>query len=302
MQHRQLGRNGPQIPVIGLGAWPIGGGMGALDEQAIHTTVRRAIDSGISLIDTAQAYRTSEASLGRALKDGYRERCFLATKVSGNYSRDGIRAAVENSLNQLQVDHIDLYQIHGWNPQYALDETMETMARLQDEGKTRYIGVSNYNAAQMAQALQTAPFHSNQPRYNLFDRNIEAEDMPFCRQQGIGILAHSPLAKGLLTGRYRPGHQFPDGDERAGFPRFQGELFERYLEAARRLEEIARDKDLNLVQLAIAWLLRDPAVTCVLVGAKNPQQAEEHLGAVGVDFADDELARIDAILRDAPRD
>ena len=302
MQHRQLGKNGPQIPVIGLGAWPIGGGMGALDEEAIHTTVRRAIDSGITLIDTAQAYRTSETSLGRALKDGYRERCFLATKVSGDYSRDGIRAAVENSLNQLQVDHIDLYQIHGWNPQYALDETMETMARIQEEGKTRYIGVSNYNAGQMAQALQTAPFHSNQPRYNLFDRDIEAEDMPFCRRQGIGILAHSPLAKGLLTGRYRPGHSFPDGDERAGFPRFQGELFERYLAAAQRLEEIARDKGLNLVQLAIAWLLRDPAVTCVLVGAKNPEQAGEHLGAVGVDFADDELARIDAILRDAPRE
>ena len=224
MNHRQLGKDGADIPVIGLGAWPIGGGMGNMDDRDSIDTVRTAIDSGITLLDTAQAYRTSEATLGRALKDGYRERCFLATKVSRQYSREDIESAIENSLRNLDVDYVDLYQIHSWNPQYPIEESMETMARLQEQGKTRFIGVSNFNAAQMQQAYDIAPFHSNQPRYNMFDRNIEAEDLDFCRQTGIGILAHSPLGKGLLTGKYASGHVFSEDDERANSPRFQGDL------------------------------------------------------------------------------
>ena len=184
MNHRQLGKDGADIPVIGLGAWPIGGGMGNMDDRDCIDTVRTAIDSGITLLDTAQAYRTSEATLGRALKDGYRERCFLATKVSRQYSRGDIENAIENSLRNLDVDYVDLYQIHSWNPQYPIEESMETMARLQEQGKTRFIGVSNFNAAQMQQAYDIAPFHSNQPRYNMFDRNIEAEDSGFLQTNG----------------------------------------------------------------------------------------------------------------------
>ena len=153
MEYRQLGNNGPQVPVIGLGAWPIGGGMGNVEDDLAIATIRAAIDSGITLLDTAQAYRTSETTVGKALKDGYRERCFLATKVSGDYSRQGIIDAMDNSLRQLQVDFVDLYQIHGWSPEYPVQESMETMASLQEQGKTRYIGVSNYDAAQMRQAL-----------------------------------------------------------------------------------------------------------------------------------------------------
>jgi len=300
MRYRQLGKDGPQVPVLGLGAWPLGGGMGHVDQQTAIATVQAAIDGGITLVDTAQAYRTSEAMLGQALKGGYRERCFLATKASGDYSRSGIMAAMENSLRALEVDYVDLYQIHGWNSEYPLEESMETMAQLQQAGKTRYIGVSNYNAAQMEQALQIAPFHSNQPRYNLFDRRIEAEDIPFCERAGIGILAHSPLAKGLLTGKYTPGHQFPADDERSNFPRFQGQNLARYLTVAEELKAVAQEKGISLVQLSIAWLLRLAPVTCVLVGAKNPAQVEEHIGAAEVTFSDDELARIEAIVADAP--
>ncbi len=302
MEYRQLGKNGPQVPVLGLGAWPIGGGMGRVEVQTAIATVRAAIDQGITLLDTAQAYRSSEGTLGQALKEGYRERCFLATKVSGDYSPEAIVAAMDNSLRQLQVEHVDLYQIHGWNPAYSIAASMEAMARLQEQGKTRYIGISNFNAAQMEQALRSVQFHSSQPRYNLIDRQIEAADIPFCQHQGIGILAHSPLGKGLLTGRYRPGHRFADDDERAQFPRFQGETFARYVALADRLEEIAAARGLSLVQLSIAWILRLPALTCVLVGAKNPQQLSGHLGAVGVEFSPEELARIDAILEDAPHD
>lgn len=300
MKLRSLGANGPRVSAVGLGAWPIGGGMGVLDEQQSIATVRAAIDAGITLLDTAQAYRTSEATLGRALADGYRDRCFLATKVSGDYTRAGVRAAMENSLQCLGVDHVDLYQVHSWPGEAVpIEETMEEMLRLQSEGKTRWLGVSNFSAAQMAQTLQVAPIVSSQPRYNLIDREIEAQDLPWCHANGIGNLAHSPLAKGLLTGKYRPGHVFPADDERSGFERFQGDALSRYCALTDRLTEVARDKGITMVQLAIAWCLRQPAVSSVLVGAKTEAQVAEHALAAQVTFAADELARIEAILSDA---
>jgi aryl-alcohol dehydrogenase-like predicted oxidoreductase len=300
MEYRQLGKDGPQVPVLGLGAWPIGGGMGHVDEANATATIHAALDHGITLIDTAQGYRTSEVTLGKALQNGYRDRCFLATKVSHDYSRQGIRAAMEDSLRALQVDYVDLYQIHHWDDRYPLEEMIETMTHLQKEGKTRYIGVSNFNARQLAQALQIARFQSNQPPYNLIDRQIEPEDIPFCEREGIGILAHSPLAKGLLAGKYSVDHKFGADDERSGFARFQGETFAGYLAVVERLKEVARAKGLTMVQLALAWTLRLPAITCVLVGARNPAQVEAQLGAVGVTFSEAELARIDDIMGDVP--
>lgn len=299
MEYRQLGKNGPQIPAIALGAWPFGGAMGAVGEEVAVATVRSAIDRGITMVDTAQSYRASERIVGRALAGGYRERCFLATKVSGDFSPRAIRAAMENSLRQLAVDHVDLYQIHGWNPEYPVEPSMEAMERLRQEGKTRYIGVSNYNAEQMALAMETAPFQSVQPGYNLLDRGIEAEDIPFCAEHGIGILAYSPLGQGLLTGRYRPGHRFAADDYRSERARFQGEQFARTIAVTDRLTELAADKGLSLIQLAISWILRLPAISTVLVGAKNPGQLDDHLGAVGVRFSDDELDAIDAVLANA---
>ena len=301
MKTRELGRGGANVSVVGLGAWPIGGGMGVLEESESIATVRAAIDSGITLLDTAQAYRTSESTLGKALSDGYRDRCFLATKVSGDYSPEAIRTAMENSLRALNVDHVDLYQIHSWKGnEYPIDATVESIARLQEEGKTRYLGVSNFNATQMEEAYDIAPFHSSQPRYNLVHRRIEAEDLPYCERKGIGNLAHSPLGKGLLTGRYSPGHVFPEGDERSTMPRFQGQLFADYCAVVDRLKEVAGDLGITMVQLAIAWCLRQEAVSCVLVGAKNPTQVEEHLMAAEVDLADEVIERIETILEDTP--
>ena len=300
MQKRRLGKEGPEVSCIGFGAWPIGGGMGQVSENVAIEIVRTAIDHGITLLDTAQAYRTSEETIGKALKEGYRDRCFLATKVSGNYSRNGIITAMENSLKMLDVDYVDLYQIHGWNPEHSIEESMETMQLLQKQGKTRFIGVSNFDANQMNKAFQTAKFESNQPRYNMFDRGIESEDIDFCEQSGIGILAHSPLAKGLLTGRYKPGFRFPDDDERSNYHRFQGKLFTQYLTIAEDLKQIAHQKRINLVQLSIAWVLRLPAISCVLVGAKNPDQVREHIVAATIVFSNDELEMIDTILRSTP--
>jgi aryl-alcohol dehydrogenase-like predicted oxidoreductase len=173
---------------------------------------------------------------------------------------------------------------------------MEAMEELRRSGKTRYIGVSNFDVDQMKEAQKTAPFHSLQPRYNMFDREIEKDILPFCERSGIGILAHSPLAKGLLTGKYTPDYKFPDDDERSRFPRFQGEEFRRYLAKADKLKAVARARNLTLVQLAIGWQLRLSAVTCVLVGAKNPEQVKEHAGAAGWKLTDGELKQIEDIL------
>lgn len=235
------------------------------------------------------------------MKDGYRERCFLATKVSRDYSPEGVRSAMDDSLLALGVDHVDLYQIHGWqNDQFPIEATMETMARLQEAGKTRFIGVSNFNADQMELAYGFAPFHSSQPRYNMVDRKIEAEDLPYCEEKGIGNLAHSPLGKGLLTGKYSAGHVFPEGDERSARPRFHGELFKQYCDLTGRLSEVAADLGLSMVQLAIAWFLRQQAVSTVLVGAKTPEQATDYLPAAEANLDHSTLERIETILEDTP--
>ncbi|GIL12629.1 MAG: oxidoreductase [Chloroflexota bacterium] len=297
MEQRPLFKGGPSVAALGLGAWPLGGGMGRVEKNEAVAVIRAAIDSGITLVDTAQGYHTSESFTGEALRDGYRDRCFLATKVSGDFSPDGIVQAMENSLRELGVDYVDLYQIHWWDDAYPMDDALAALAKLQQDGKTRYIGVSNFDAAQMRQSLRVAPFQTNQIVYNLFDRQIEAEDIPFCEQHGIGILAHSVLAKGLLTGKYTPDSRFAPDDERAEFPRFQGETFARYLKAAENLHTIAADYGLSLVQLAIAWVLRLPAVTCALVGAKTTGQVQDYLGAVGVKLSEGDLARIDELLR-----
>jgi len=296
MEQRQLGREGPLIPVLGFGAWPIGGGMGAVAESEAIATIHAAIEHGITLIDTAQAYRTSEALIGKALADGRRPHVFLATKVSGHYSRDAIRTAIENSLRALRTDYVDLYQVHWWNPHYPIEETMTTLDALRKEGKIRYLGVSNFSVSQMEAAYHVVPFHSLQPRYNLLDRHIESEILPFCEREGIGILAHSPLAKGLLTGKYRPGHRFPDDDERAQMALFQEDSLRRLEPVLNGLTEIARSRGKTLVQLAINALLRRPGVTCVLVGAKSPAQIEEHVGAQGWSLSDDEWRRIEELL------
>jgi aryl-alcohol dehydrogenase-like predicted oxidoreductase len=295
MQMRQLGQD--QISAIGFGAWPIGGGMGKVDKAAAIATVRAAIDNGITMIDTAQYYRDSEAILGEALGNGYRERCFLATNVSTDYSPEGTMRAMENSLRAMRVEYVDLYQVHSWDARYPIEATMETLAKLQQQGKSRYIGVSNFDTAQMKQAGQTAPFQANQIVYNMLQRGIEREDIPYAKQNGIGILAHSVLAKGLLGGKYTVDTTFPSDDERSGFQRFNGDTFKRIIRTVDQLKPIAADLRLTLVQLSLAWVLRLPEVTCALVGAKTPEQVMEYLPAADVKLSPDVVAQIDAILQ-----
>jgi len=301
MEYRKLCKNGPPISVLGLGTWPIGGGMGHIEEKTAVATIQAAIDNGITTIDTAEFYRNSEMVIGKALMHGYRTRCFLATKVSYDFSRKGIETALHNSLQALGTDYVDLYQIHSWNPAYPIEESIEAMERLSAQGKTRYIGVSNFNKGQMRIALRAAGFDSNQLRYNMFDRGIETEVMPFCEEKSIGILAHSPLAKGILTGKYGRDHIFAPDDERSGFPRFQREHFAKYCAITERLKQVAEQKGVTLIQLSIAWILRKKTVSCVLVGAKSPKQVEEHLGSLDMHFSEGEFGNIDGILASDPK-
>jgi aryl-alcohol dehydrogenase-like predicted oxidoreductase len=296
MRTRELGRGGPRVTVIGYGAWPLSNNMGALSDRDVAESVEAALASGITFIDTAEVYAPAEERLGPLLRP-YRDRVFLATKVSGsNLSAAHVREAVENSLRLLQTEVLDLYQVHWFDERQPLEEGLEAMATLQAEGKLRYLGVSNFGVPQMERALKVAPIQSLQPRYNMFDREIEAEILPFCRRQGIGVLAHSPLGKGLLAGKYRPGHVFAPDDERSRFDRFQGEKFARYLAKADRLQAIAAARGLTLPQLAVAWTLRDEAVTVCLVGCKDAAQARENAAAGDVVLTTAELRQIEAIL------
>ena len=272
------------VPVIGFGAWPIGGGMGDIPERQAAQTIHHALDRGVTFIDTAEAYRTSEEIIGRALKawSGKREDIFIATKVRGNdLSRAHIAGATEQSLRHLQIERIDLLQAHSWDAKHPIEESMRAFDDLVQAGKVRYVGVSNFDVPQMEAASAVRPFQSLQPRYNLLDAAAEDAILPYCQRQGIGVLAHSPLAKGLLTGKYRPDHVFPEDDERSHMPRFQGDPFARSIAAADRLQAWARDRGRSLVELAIAWVLSHPAITVCLCGAKSPDQVDEHIRAAG---------------------
>jgi aryl-alcohol dehydrogenase-like predicted oxidoreductase len=295
MNQVQLGANGPLVPRIIFGAWPIGGGLGTLDRRTAIATVRHALEVGISAIDTAEYYRDSESILGEALAGYPREKVFLATKVSAEpFTRARIQEALANSLRALRTDYVDLYQLHRYPSNVPLQESLDALMEAVGAGKVRHIGTSAFSAAQLAECAGY-PIQSEQPRLNILYPEALVDPIPYCASHGIGVIVHSPLGKGLLTGRYRPGHQFAPDDERSGFERFQGETFARHIAKADRLTEIAREKGASLLQLAIAWTLAQPGVTAAIVGAKSPDQIDEQLGALNVGLTADDLRRNDEI-------
>jgi len=299
MQQRQLGHDGPFVPVIGFGAWPIGGGMGSVDEREAIRTLHHAFEQGVTLVDTAEAYRSSEEVVGRALASwsGPRDRIFVATKVRGDdLSARHIAEAAEHSLRQLGVETIDLLQAHSWDARHPIDETMHAFERLVDSGKIRYVGVSNFDVPQMEIASHTRSFQSLQPRYNLLDREIEAAILPYCEQREIGVLAHSPLAKGLFSGRFEPGHRFAPDDERAQMARFQADELNRLLAWTAPLSRWAQERGHTLLELAIAWVLAHPAVTVCLCGGKSPQQVDDHVRAASWHLSTEERRDIEQLL------
>jgi aryl-alcohol dehydrogenase-like predicted oxidoreductase len=278
MESKKLGDTEESISVVGLGTWQLAGMMGAVDRSRSTVLIRKAIDSGITFLDCAEMYGDSEELLGRALADGYRDRCFLATKVSRDFSAAGVRRALENSLKALKTDRIDLYQIHRFDPGNPVEETLEAMAELQNRGLIRYCGVSNFNREQLQRARQILPVVSDQINYNVLNRSPEEQLLEYCRREKVSVITHSSLAKGLLCGRYAPDHTFAADDERSGFAGYSGELFPKYLAAVEELKAAARDYGLDMVKASIVWLLARGEVTSVLIGPKSVTQLEESAG------------------------
>ena len=270
--------------------------MGELPDQQVIDTVHAAIDCGVTFIDTAEGYRTSESVLGKALACR-RYQVVLATKLSGDHSLEHMNEAIENSLRALGTDYIDLYQLHGPKPEYPIEATMEGLLRLKEQGKIRYIGVSNFSAEQHAEALQYGHIDSSQPMYSMLVRTQEAV-LSFCAENGIGVIVHSPLAKVLLTGKYAPDHIFPDGDERSWMAGFQGERFTAALRVADELKAWAESQGHSLYELAIAWVLANSAVTSCITGAKTPEQVRQNAAAADWVLTRENLQEVERIQGD----
>ena len=296
MEKRELGRNGPDVSVIGFGAWPIGGGLGSVPEEQGIAAVEAAIETGMTFIDTAEGYQTSESVVGKAIR-GRRDDVFLATKLSGSdHSAEHMTSAIETSLRTLGTDYIDLYQLHSPSPAWPIADTMENMVRLRDTGKIRYIGVSNFSPEQTEEAMQYATIHSSQPRHNMMWRELEDDVLPYCLENGIGVIPHSVLCKGVLGGKHKPGHRFAQDDERRLFNFFRGELFEQAYSVAQGLDDWARDQGRDIVQLAIAWVLANPSVSSALVGAKSSEQVYHNAKAADWRLTPEDLAEIEELM------
>ncbi len=300
---------------IGLGTWAIGGWMwGGTDDQESVDTIRAAVERGINLIDTAPAYGFghSEEIVGRAIAESQlRSRVVIATKVGlewkngkvfRNASRDRILLEAEDSLRRLRTDYIDLYQVHWPDPLVSIEETAEAVQTLFDQGKIRAIGVSNFSVAQIERFRRVAKLHVVQPPYNLFERAIETELLPYCRQHGIATLTYGALCRGLLSGKLQADARFHGDDLRLTDPKFQSPRYAEYLAAVRRLDQFAMDHyGKRVIHLAVRWLL-DQGVTTALWGARRPDQlhAVDEVFGWSLDVA--AKVEIDRILRETIAD
>jgi aryl-alcohol dehydrogenase-like predicted oxidoreductase len=310
MQHIAIGTSGLGASRIGLGTWAIGGWMwGGTDEAESISTIRAAVERGVTLIDTAPAYGfgRSEEIVGKALAEGgLRDKVQIATKVGlawkdGGVFRDSrpasIRREIEDSLRRLRTDVIDLYQVHWPDPETPIAETARTLEDLRREGKIRAIGVSNYSPAQMEAFRAVARLDAVQPPYNLFERDIEADVLPYAKNAGLTVLSYGALCRGLLSGRITVETRFDGDDLRKVDPKFQGDRFRQYLAAVQELKTIARERfGKSVLALALRWVL-DQGPTIALWGARHPGQLDP-VGEIDGWHIDDGTKRdIDEVLK-----
>jgi aryl-alcohol dehydrogenase-like predicted oxidoreductase len=314
METRKLGNSDLQITPVGYGAWAIGGSgwdfaWGHQEDADSIAAIRRSLELGVNWIDTAAVYGIghSEEIVAHALKDWHGPRPYVFTKcilrwddkghVTQDHSADSIRKECEDSLRRLAVEVIDLYQMH-WPPSDngpGLEEAWQTMAALQKEGRVRWIGVSNFNVAQIKRAEKLATVTSSQPPYSLMRRQVETEVLPYCRQQGIGVISYAPMASGLLTGamtRERAAALPPD-DFRSKSPEFREPRLSKNIELVERLRKVGERHGRNPGEVAIAWVLSNPAVTGAIVGARNAKQAEGVMRAGELKLSPEEIKEIE---------
>jgi aryl-alcohol dehydrogenase-like predicted oxidoreductase len=295
LEYRQLGRTDLQVSSIGLGCVTFGR---EIDEKTAFAVMDHALERGINLFDTAEAYAAgrSEEVIGQWIADRQtRDKIVLATKVAGAQTREHILASAQDSLRRLQTDHIDLFKVHNWDAETPLEETLAALNTLVEQGKVRYIGSSNYDADQLAQALKEtatlggARMEATQPNYNLVVRDIEESLLPLCTEQQVGIVSYSPLGAGFLTGKYRREGPLPEGTRFEVMPAHQDIYFkESYFAVVEGLRAKATTLDRSMIDLALAWVIGQPGITSVLVGARDTAQVDQAFAAEAAGL-DDEL-------------
>jgi len=320
MQYRQLGSSGLKVSEVILGTWAIGGWMwgGTDDEQAV-AAINRALDLGMNTIDTAPMYGFghSERIVGKAIRGRRRDEIILATKcglrwdleegefffetqdeegkpckVYRNLKKHSILEEADRSLERLGVDYIDLYQCHWPDSTTPLEETMEALVQLLEQGKIRAIGVSNFTEQMIEECLRHGPVASDQPLYNMLDRDIEEGLQSYCAQKNVALIVYSPLHQGLLTGKVTMDRTFAEGDQRNWKPWFRPQNRRRVLEFLEKVRPIAESHEKTLSQLAINWCLCQPGVSSAIVGARRPEQVDENAGGSGWRLSEEELRRI----------
>src|SRR5205085_762984 len=301
MQTRTLGRNGPTVSGLGLGCMGMSEFYGAHDDAESIATIHRAVELGVTFLDTADVYGpyTNEELVGKAVK-GKRDRVVLATKFGNVRDRDGkwigvngrpeyIKTACDASLRRLGVEHIDLYYQHRVDRTVPIEETVGAMADLVQQGKIRYLGLSEASAQTVRRAHAVYPISALQTEYSLWSRDVEDEILPTVRELKIGFVPYSPLGRGFLTGQIKRPEDIQDGDWRKNHPRFQGENFRKNLDLVGRVEELAREKRCTASQLALAWLLANGPDIVPIPGTKRRKYVEENVGALNVKLSGADL-------------
>jgi len=324
MEYRQLADSGLQVSAITFGAWAAGGWMwGKTDRNDAIEAIKASYDLGVTSIDTAPIYGQgdSEDIVGEAIKGLPRDKVQILTKFGMRWNltkgslafksknnsgrdidiykyagRESIIEECENSLKRLGTDYIDLYQIHWPDTTTPIAETMEAVSRLIQQGKVRYAGVCNYNAAQMKEAEETLKLASNQIPFSMVNREVENETVPYCVQYNKAVLAYSPLERGLLTGKMHAGQTFAEGDHRAGNKFFSDESIVRTNAFLEKIKPLAKSKNATLAQLVIRWTIERPGITIALVGARDAAQAIQNAQAINITLTPEDIALIDAHL------
>jgi aryl-alcohol dehydrogenase-like predicted oxidoreductase len=329
MEKRKLGQSDLEVTVLAFGAWAIGGWLwGGSDSKEAVKAIETAIDHGMTTIDTASVYGfgLSEELVGKAIK-GKRDKVQILTKFGmswdGNHgefffeskdnsgkdikiyrhsSKEKVLKDCDDSLRRLKTDYIDLFQIHWADPTTPVSETMEALELLIKNGKIRAGAVCNYSVDLMKEAVASFNPASNQVPYSMVNRNIEKEIVPFCLENNMGILAYSPLQRGLLTGKMKPGHNFNDGDSRPLTPYYKEPNFSKILGFLDKLKPIADERNVTLSQLVLNWTIQQPGITCALAGARYPSQVLDNIGAAGFRLTKEEIIIINKLIAEVQID